>query len=236
MAIYALSDLHLSFAKPKPMDVFGPAWVNHEDKIRRNWDDLVKSDDIMLLPGDLSWAMTIQEARKDLEFVMERPGRKVLIRGNHDYWWQRRATSRIQSRIDGDMTFLQGTSIVMDGVGITGTRGWRVEKWMVGDEQIKEELEHSEKVLKRELKYLESGLAAIPDSVDLKVAMLHFPPFDEKLQPNEFARLLKEYRVDIVVYGHVHLGVNWLGGVVDGIRYIIASCDIVDFTPQLVVP
>ncbi|MFA6666545.1 MAG: metallophosphoesterase, partial [Armatimonadota bacterium] len=137
-------------------------------------------------------------------------------------------------------TFLQGTSVVMDGVGITGTRGWRLEKWMAmteGDPSIQAEVAQSEKVLARELKYLESGLASIPDSVELKIVMLHFPPFDERLQPNNFTAVLHKYNVDIVVYGHVHLtGGAWLEGQMDGIRYVMASADVANFVPRLIIP
>ena len=240
MSIYAISDLHLSFASPKPMDIFNPVWKDHPRKLRENWDRMVSPSDIVLLPGDLSWGMTLADARPDLQFVEERPGRKVLTRGNHDFWWQRKATNRIQKTIDKSFTFLQGTSVVMDGVGITGTRGWRLEKWMTmteGDPSIQAEVAQSEKVLARELKYLESGLASIPDSVELKIVMLHFPPFDERLQPNNFTAVLHKYNVDIVVYGHVHLtGGAWLEGQMDGIRYVMASADVANFVPRLIIP
>lgn len=244
MAIYAISDLHLSFAEPKPMDIFGPAWVDHADKLRRNWDSVVTDADVVLLPGDVSWAMRLSEARPDLDFVAERPGRKILIRGNHDYWWQRRATSRIQRIVDRDMTFLQGTSVMVDNTGITGTRGWRVD-WEARGEQLplhpgsegSISAEQSEKILRRELDYLVSGLQSIPESAELRIAMLHFPPFDERLKPNEFADLLKQCSVDILVYGHVHLGLGgWLEGTVDGVQYRMVSADVVDFVPQLIVP
>lgn len=222
------------------MDIFNPVWKDHPRKLRENWDRMVSPSDIVLLPGDLSWGMTLADARPDLQFVEERPGRKVLTRGNHDFWWQRKATNRIQKTIDKSFTFLQGTSVVMDGVGITGTRGWRLEKWMAmteGDPSIQAEVAQSEKVLARELKYLESGLASIPDSAELKIAMLHFPPFDERLQPNNFTAVLHKYNVDIVVYGHIHLtGGAWLEGQMDGIRYVMASADVANFVPRLIIP
>lgn len=244
MAIYAISDLHLSFVRPKPMGIFGPAWVDHPERIRRNWDALVRRDDIVLMPGDLSWAMRLSEARPDLDFVAERPGRKVLVRGNHDYWWQRQATTRIQRTINGNMTFLQGTSVVMDGAGITGTRGWRLDVETRAEQAPGQpapdgvlDEEHSERILHRELDYLERGLQSIPESAELRIAMLHFPPFDERLQPNEFADLLSRYNVDVLVYGHVHLGLGgWLEGDVAGVRYHVVSADVVDFVPQLIVP
>jgi len=244
MAIYAISDLHLSSVNPKPMDIFGPAWEDHAAKARENWDETVTDDDIVLLPGDLSWAMTLSEARPDLDFVAERPGRKVLIRGNHDYWWQRRATSKIQRIVDRDLVFLQGTSVLLGDVGITGTRGWRVD-WEMRSEGASSHVEpgalpeedRSGRVLRRELDYFERGLKSIPEAAGIKIAMLHFPPFDERLQPNEFAELLTRYSVDILVYGHVHLGLGgWLEGLVGGVRYHMVSADVVGFVPQLILP
>ena len=304
MAIYAISDLHLSLASPKPMDIFGPAWENHAEKLRRNWERVVTDADTVLMPGDLSWAMRFPEAEPDLSFVADLPGTKILIRGNHDYWWQRQATSRIQRIVDRNMIFLQGTSVMVGDVGITGTRGWRLdwetaggengrkgewEKGRAGDREkgrvgergnggrgdtetrrqdAPSPLEgeetgrlgspsplegegwgegdnphsairtpHSDKVLVRELAYLERGLQSIPESAKCRIVMLHFPPFDERLQPNDFARTLTKYSVDILVYGHVHTGLGlWLDGVVDGVRYYMVSADIVKFTPQLILP
>lgn len=244
MPIYAISDLHLSLARPKPMDIFGPIWANHAEKIRSNWESVVRPDDVVLMPGDLSWGMKLSEARPDLRFVDELPGKKTLIRGNHDYWWNRKATSRLQREVDRSLVFLQGTSIVIDSVGITGTRGWR-EDWdargggMSGhgasDEPVNEE--QAKKIFRRELDYLENGLRSIPDSVSTRIAMLHFPPFDEKLQPNEFAEMLSRYSVDILVYGHVHLGIgNWVEGIVQGVRYYMVSADVVGFVPQQILP
>ena len=238
MAIYAISDLHLSFAKPKPMDIFSDVWANHAEKVRQNWDSLVSKDDTVLMPGDLSWAIRLSEAKPDLNFVAARPGRKIMVRGNHDYWWQRRATSRIQRSINRNITLLQGTSVMVGDVGITGTRGWRVDQGVMAalGQNEPEEEGHSEKILNRELAYLENGLRSIPESARLKIAMLHYPPFDERLKPNEFAELLTRYSVDILVYGHVHLGSEWLEGDVNGVQYRMVSADVVNFMPQLIVP
>jgi hypothetical protein len=240
MAIYAISDLHLSFADPKPMDIFGPVWEDHAEQIRRNWDAIVGPSDVVLIPGDISWALRFSGARPDLEFIAKRPGRKVLIRGNHDFWWQRRATARIQRSLGKGMTFLQGTSVVIDEIGITGTRGWRVDSGLQGafaSQEPAPEVEQSEKILRRELAYLENGLRSIPSSVKTRIAMLHYPPFDDRLRPNEFAHMLEKYSVDHLVYGHVHLGIgNWLTGDVDGVRYQLVSADVVGFKPKLILP
>jgi len=242
MAIYAISDLHLSLASEKPMDIFGPAWADHVERLRKNWAQVVSDDDTVLIPGDISWALRLNEAMPDLDLIAELPGHKILIRGNHDYWWQRRSTSRIQRIVDRNMTFLQGTSTMVGDIAVTGTRGWRVD-WetrmpsnhgcIASDE---EEILHSQKILQRELTYLERGLKSIPPTARMKIVMLHYPPFDERLKPNRFAELLRDYTVDILVYGHVHIGLGgWLEGVVDGVRYYMASADIVGFMPRLIV-
>lgn len=278
MAIFAISDLHLSLSKPKPMDIFGPAWADHANTIRRNWIASVKDKDIVLIPGDISWAMKLHEAMPDLNFLADLPGTKVLIRGNHDYWWQRRATNRIQREVNRNLIFIQGTSIVLDNIGITGTRGWRVDwesRTFERENKEKDFVENSraataddksetsssanhqqtvthhpsaggrvpiteqqsERILRRELNYLEQGLLSIPDTVSLKIAMLHFPPFDEHLRPNEFAEMLSRHHVDILVYGHVHIGLGgWIEGEVAGVRYHIVSADILNFVPKLIVP
>ncbi len=245
MTVYAISDLHLSLASPKPMDIFGPVWTDHADKIRRNWDRLVRDEDVVLLPGDLSWAMRFPDAVPDLNFVADRPGLKILTRGNHDYWWQRRATSRMQRTFDRNLIFLQGTSTVVGDVGVTGTRGWRIERETMqeyaaeSEDSPQSEIRNpkSDRIFERELNYLERGLQSIPDTARLRIAMLHYPPFDEHLKPNDFAHLLTKYSVDILVYGHIHIGLgSWLEGEVDGVRYHMVSADIVDFVPQLIVP
>lgn len=234
MAIFGISDLHLSFSNPKPMDIFGPAWEDHAEKIRRNWTDVVSQSDTVLLPGDLSWAMRLTEAMPDLNFVADLPGNKVLIRGNHDYWWHRQQTSKLQREVDRNMTFVQGTSTMVGDIGVTGTRGWRIDWESRQDVPL---TNHESRITERELTYLENGLKSIPPSATLKIALLHFPPFDERLKPNDFARLLKEYSVDILVYGHVHLGLgNWLEGPVDGVQYHLVSADVIDFKPKLLVP
>lgn len=220
------------------MDIFGPAWEDHAEKIRRNWTDVVSQSDTVLLPGDLSWAMRLPEAMPDLNFVADLPGNKVLIRGNHDYWWHRQQTSKIQREIDRDIIFLQGASTMISDIGVTGTRGWRID-WETkqAPSLTHHESRITDSILERELTYLENGLKSIPPSATLKIALLHFPPFDERLQPNDFACLLIEYSVDILVYGHVHLGLgNWLEGPVDGVQYHLVSADVIDFKPKLIVP
>lgn len=223
MAIYAISDLHLSLNGDKPMDVFGDAWKDHHLRIADNWDSTVASEDTVLVCGDHSWAARFDEARADLDYIAARPGAKIMIRGNHDYWWRRESTNRIQSVLADGMRLMHGRGLVVEGTGITGTRGWRVE--------AEAELDAGdEKVMKRELMYLERGLAELPADVEKKIVMLHYPPFDADLAPNAFADVLRAHGVDILVYGHIHSGFK-LEGIIDGTRYHLVSVDHTGFAP-----
>jgi predicted phosphohydrolase len=227
MIIYAISDLHLSHADPKPMDVFGKGWKDHPEKIARNWDSMVTEDDIVLVAGDISWAMRLPGAVPDLDYIRDRPGRKFLIRGNHDYWWGRQSTNKIQRMLDPSITLLQGASAVIGGVGITGTRGWRME-----DYNLEGPVQGDIKIYQRELTYLRQALESLPSDVTTKIVMLHYPPFDLNLRPNDFRTVLEEFQVDILVYGHIHSTTgSYLEGDVDGIAYHLVSVDHTDFSP-----
>jgi predicted phosphohydrolase len=226
MSIYAISDLHLSLNGKKPMDIFGEIWRNHADRIAENWDAMVKPEDTVLIAGDSSWALKFEEAQEDLDYIAQRPGRKVMIRGNHDYWWRREATNRLQSQIDPSICLMHGRGIVVEGCGITGTRGWLVE--------LEEDPDAGdERVMRREMMYLERGLEEIPPDVEKRIALLHYPPFNADLEPNEFADILQAHNVDILVYGHIHTG-YYLQGDMNGTEYRLVSVDHVDFRPVLI--
>jgi uncharacterized protein len=232
MSIYAISDLHLALGGEKPMDIFGPAWKDHERTIARNWDAEVSDSDIVLVAGDISWAMRADEASADLQYLAERPGRKILVRGNHDYWWKREATRRLQQTVDPSITLLQGQSLDFDGVGITGTRGWATDAWAFGGAY-----EQNLKIFNRELNYLKVGLESLPDCLDLKIVVLHFPPYSAGLEPNEFLKLAIEHSVDMVVYGHLHLPISEtrLEGAIGGVQLHLAAVDSIGFAPKLIV-
>lgn len=227
MSIYAISDLHLSLSGVKPMDIFGEIWANHPQRIAENWDAIVRPDDTVLIAGDHSWELRFEGASLDLEYIARRPGTKIMIRGNHDYWWQRESTNRIRGLLHESIRLMHGTAIVVDNIGVTGTRGWRIE--MEEDPDAGDE-----RVMRRELMYLERGLQAIPAGVEKKIVMLHYPPFNADLEPNAFADILQSYGVDILVYGHIHTG-YYLEGNVNGIDYRLVSADHIDFRPVLIV-
>jgi len=226
MSIYAISDLHLSLSGEKPMDIFGEAWRDHAERIAGNWDAMVRPHDTVLLVGDLSWALRFEDAKRDLEYIAARPGNKILVRGNHDYWWRRESTTRIQRQLPANMKLLHGHGIVVEDVGIAGTRGWRLEAPEDPDAG-------DAKVMRRELAYLERGLSEIPAGVSRKIAALHYPPFDADLEPNAFADVLQAHKVDIVVYGHIHTG-YYLEGNINGVQYKLVSADHVDMRPALI--
>jgi predicted phosphohydrolase len=209
------------------MDIFGDGWKDHPEKIARNWDAMVLKDDVVLVAGDISWAMRLPEAMPDLDYIAARPGKKLLIRGNHDYWWSRQATNKIQRMIDPSIMLIQGTSVVVDGIGIVGTRGWRLEDYGLGGP-----IHGDMRIYQRELDYLRRALESLPGEIKTKIAMLHYPPFDLNLQPNDFRAVLEEFGVDILVYGHVHSGTGgFLDGDIGGIRYHLASVDHTGFRP-----
>lgn len=222
MAIFAIGDLHLSFSDPKPMDIFGEHWCEHEQRMADNWDSLVAPDDTVLVAGDVSWALKPEQAMADIEWIAKRPGNKVMIRGNHDYWWRRESTNRLQKNMPPGIILLQGHAMPVGDVWVAGTRGWRLEE---NEQQV-------EKIMQRELVYLDRALSEIPDQV-YTIVLLHYPPFDQNLAANAFHTLAKKYRADRIVYGHIHGG-EILEGDVDGISYICVSADQVGFTPVLI--
>jgi predicted phosphohydrolase len=215
--IWAIADLHLSAAAPKPMDVFGPQWKDHGRRIKENCAKLVEPGDILLLPGDLSWAMKRTDADLDLKFIAGLPGTKVLCKGNHDYWWD----SDKPLRYDGlhDTPFVTG-----DGrIGVAGTRGWTP---LYGS-LTAEERAAGEKTIGKEMRRLEKRLAGIKDC-EFKFAMIHFPPLAE------FAPLLRSYGVGTVVYGHLHVGGEEpLPETWEGMRCICVAADRIRFIPRL---
>src|SRR5690554_3343037 len=196
MNIFAIGDLHLSLKKPintetwgeleeyKPMNIFGDMWEQHCYKIYKNWNNIVQDDDLVLVPGDISWAATLEELGPDLDFINRLSGRKVFIRGNHDYWWQK--ISRLRSIFPEDCYLLQNDSFSFGSVAVAGTRGWTVPNEYQYTEQDR-------KIYSRELIRLELSLKDMNSDADLRIAMLHYMPVDENHRCNEMISLLKEY-------------------------------------------
>ena len=226
MQIYAIADLHLSLTSEKPMDVFGEAWRGHAEKLERNWRERVQADDLVLIPGDISWAMQLSAALPDLSFIGNLPGKKILLKGNHDYWWS--AIGRVRSNLPEGMRALQNDSIVENGIGICGTRGWLCP----GSNNFNAE---DQKIYLRELDRLALSLASLP-AVETKIAMLHFPPFADKEKGSGFTERLEAAGVQVAIYGHLHGEANRYAfeGERNGVYYHCVAADKLDFMPKLI--
>ncbi|MBU5675253.1 metallophosphoesterase [Alkaliphilus sp. MSJ-5] len=223
MAIYAIGDLHLSGHSDKPMDIFGAQWNDHANKIRDSWLKKVNNDDAVLIPGDISWAMTLEEAMIDLEWIADLPGKKYLIRGNHDYWWG--SITKLNSLFDS-MSFIQNNFFTYREYAICGTRGWNCPNHY-------KFTNHDEKIYLREVSRLEMSLnTAKRSGYDNIIVMLHYPPTNDKLEPSLFTEVLEKYNVRHVIYGHLHGETSYgagLKGIYNGINYYLTSCDYARF-------
>ena len=227
MAIYAISDLHLSFGNNKPMDVFGVNWENHAEKIKNNWIKKVTDSDLVLLPGDFSWAMYLKDTYEDFKFLNSLPGKKILLKGNHDYWWTSIKKMREYLEENGfeNIDFLHNNSYEFENYIIAGTRGWQ-------DENKKED----KRITKREKLRLElsikDGVEKYGDDKDIIVCM-HYPPFNdyEELEYS-YIDTMKKYNVIKCIYGHLHgedSHKEAKEGVIKDIDFKLVSCDYTGF-------
>ncbi|MBB6096836.1 hypothetical protein HNR42_000248 [Deinobacterium chartae] len=202
MNVYAIADPHLSRARPKPMDIFGGNWSGHPAAFFEGWRETVGPDDLVLVPGDISWAMRLEEARLDLEDIAALPGIKVLSRGNHDYWWP--SISRLRAALPPGMHALQNDALRIGNVVVCGSRGWVCP----GSEGFTDD---DEKIYTREVERLRLSLEAArtlaaPEQLPV-VVMLHYPPTNSAFEPSGFTALIERYLPSGVTYGHLH-GVN----------------------------
>lgn len=224
MALFAISDLHLDLNGNKPMDIFGDNWYKHEEKIKKNWIEKVKDEDTVLIAGDISWSMSIEGGLKDLDFINELPGRKIMIKGNHDYWWT--SISKLNKLYDG-MNFIQNNFYEYEDYAICGTRGWTCPG---GDKYT----QHDEKIYTREQMRLKLSLdESVKAGFKKHIVMLHYPPTNVKFEDSGFTEIIKKYEVEIVIYGHLH-GSSLqcvLQGDRENTKYIMTSCDFIDFNP-----
>lgn len=226
MNIFAASDLHLAKSGDKPMEIFGKQWFDHASRICKSWAQTVCEDDIVLVPGDLSWAMKLDEAYTDLLDIMRLPGRKVFIRGNHDYWWN--AIGKIRSKFSEfeNAYFLQNDSVVIDGIAFTGSRGW------TSPQSAEYKKSSDEAIYNRELFRLEMALKTIPENIHKRIVLLHFPPVVDGKETG-FSRLAQQYGAQHVVYGHLHGFSTTMAfeGNLNGVNYTLCSLDHINFSP-----
>lgn len=231
MRLFAISDLHLSFGVDKPMDIFGPQWVGHADRMREAWDEMVGPEDWVLVGGDTSWGLNLEQALPDLQWLGERPGNKILIRGNHCTWWQSRR--KVDAVLHPSIRTLQNDAVSMpDGTVVIGGRLWDPPDAPWADE-------NAEKIFNRELGRLSLSIAAGKELTgDRTLALVHYPPRYTDGRVTAAVPLLEDAGVSTCVYGHLHGKDHKHGfqGEAGGIRYYLTSCDAIDFAPMEINP
>lgn len=229
MALYAIGDLHLCLGAPKPMDIFGGAWVGYMEKLKAGMS-VIGPEDTTVLMGDLSWALDLPASKADFAWISQIPGRKIILKGNHDYWWSTAAKFQKFCAENGfeNMHILNNNFFEYDGYAICGTRGWYFEE--------KRSSEHDEKVFKRELIRLEASLKAAGELP--KMVFLHYPPRSKGYECTEILELLERYEVRRCFYGHLHGPSHKLAqeGMWGGVDYALLAADFINFTPKKVLP
>ena len=225
MAIFALADLHLSFFKHKPMDIFGDNWNDHPLKIRKNWNESVSENDTVLVAGDISWAQNMTEFEPDFKFIRALPGKKLFVSGNHDYWW---TSVQKLNAMDENMFFIRTNFYPLGEYAVCGTRGWLCPNDTMYDPA-------DEKIFRRECIRLEMSLeAARKAGFEKFIIMLHYPPANDKGERSAFMDIIEKYGADTVVYGHLHSAYAHKTGIqgnINGVNYYLTSSDYLNFRP-----
>lgn len=226
MALYAIGDTHLSLGSDKPMDVFGGGWAGYVDKLREGFAR-VQPEDTVVLCGDLSWGMSLEEAREDFAFLNALPGRKLLVKGNHDYWWTTAAKMEHFFGSNGfdTLQILHNNCHEYGDIALCGTRGWFFEE---------NASDQNAKVFHREVMRLEASLKAAGEKE--KLCFLHYPPLYQGYECPEIVALLEQYGVKACYYGHLHGGSHRLAreGRIGGVDYFLVSADYLRFTPKII--
>ncbi|MBE6013101.1 MAG: serine/threonine protein phosphatase [Lachnospiraceae bacterium] len=225
MALYAIADLHLGFKHNKTMEIFGDHWIDYHIKIENHWRRLVKEEDTVIISGDVSWAMNMEDAEPDLAFIENLTGKKVIHSGNHDYWWD--STAKL-NRAYKSIFFMKNDFYPCEGIALCGTRGWLCPN-------EKSFTPHDNKIYLRELGRLKISLdKALSAGFKEIIVSLHYPPTNSKKENSGFIDLIKEYDVKKVIYGHLHGSASYgasFRGEVDGVNYSLVSSDYLDFCP-----
>jgi uncharacterized protein len=229
--IWTLSDLHLSFSQPKPMDIFGNRWKDHPERIALAWQQRVQPEDTVLVAGDISWAMHIEEAMADLRWIDALPGRKVFCKGNHDYWWDR--ARPLRPILPASIALVEADALDIGEAIVCGTRGW------IAPETPGFAPATDLRIFNRELGRLDRALDAakkLANGSKPIIVMIHYPPFVDR-KPSEFARRIAGAQAAACVYGHLHRQEDWnqaTQGIVDGVFYQLSACDYLGFGPVAV--
>ena len=235
MQIWAIADLHLCLGAPeKNMDHFGQRWSNYMERIEYNWCEVVQEEDLVLIPGDISWALKLDDALLDLEWIDRLPGTKVMIRGNHDYWWS--SPSKVRTVLPPSLHIIQNDTFHQGELGVAGTRFWDSPEYDFSAEvngsfkvgQIEE------KIYKRELHRLELSLQQLGEKAQVRLAMTHYPPIGTDLASSAASLLFEKYGIQKVLFGHLHNlreGLQ-LFGQREEIEYILTAADYLNFHPK----
>jgi predicted phosphohydrolase len=244
MHIWAIADLHLSFGvKNKSMDFFGPRWADHAAKIAKHWRQNIHSDDLVLIPGDISWALKLEDAIPDLQWIHDLPGTKVILKGNHDFWWS--SLSKLKAVLPPSIHFIQNNALLFNDIAIGGARLWDTPEYSFGEfveyrenpraknteEKVQEDL--TDQLFDRELQRLELSLSQLSPQAKYRIAMTHYPPVNATCAPSRASTVLEKHRIDLCVFGHLHnLRENLpLFGNARGIRYVLSACDFLHYNP-----
>lgn len=250
MKVWAIADLHLSFGVPnKKMDVFGERWTSHSTKIEMHWRELIAEEDLILIAGDISWALHLQDAAIDLQWIANLPGTKVISKGNHDLWWK--SMTKISTILPPRMHLIHNNSFTYQGITIGGTRLWdhddndfgKYIEYRKAPENVNvhikthtpEDERHDAKIFKGELERLSLSLKQLDPHAHTRIAMLHYPPTGEAHHESEVTKILDHYKINTCIYGHLHnLHPNApVDFTLNGIKYICTSCDFLNFKPYL---
>ena len=231
MSLFAIGDLHLALSVDKPMDVFGSVWKNHVKKIEKYWYKKVKADDTVVVTGDHSWGKNLAQCEKDLDFIASLPGRKILLRGNHDMFWDAKKTKQLNDLFDGRLLFLQNNFYNYEDYALVGTKGYCYEG--------KDSYEHFEKIRDRELERLRASFeTAKENGYEKYIVFLHYPPTSIGEMESPFTKLAEEYGGEHVIYSHCHGEERYQDsflGEVNGIMYRLVSSDYLRFKPEQII-
>lgn len=238
--LWALADLHLCLSTPsKTMEVFGPEWKGYIAAMEQQWKACVSDEDLILLPGDISWAMKLERMEEDLAWIEELPGTKVLIRGNHDYWWS--SLSKMQKFFPPSIHVLHQSVYNWRGISIAGARLWDTPEVTfdgtsdyIPPPQSKEELAEEKRIFDREVERLKRSLEQLDPHAQKRVVMTHYPPIDPKGTPTVVSKLFQHYRIDYAVFGHLHKlkpGLSLYDQIFEGTHYALVASDYLRFKP-----
>lgn len=227
------------------MEVFGPVWQGYADKIESAWKEVVAPEDLILIPGDISWGMTLDEALVDLRWIDQLPGKKVILKGNHDYWWP--SSKKLREALPPSIDFIHNNALLIGDIAIGGSRLWDTAEYNFhsvidfqenpkGKVPLVVDEAYEDKIFVRELERLRLSLSQLSPQASVRIALTHYPPIGKEMQSSKVSQILEEFRIDYCIFGHLH---NVRAGALsfgkkEGVTYLFTSCDYLCFKPLLV--